>query len=404
MQVINNHCAGLDVHKKTVVACVITPQIKEIRTFGTMTNEILEMCDWMTEHGVTHVAMESTGVYWKPVYNLLEVLSINILLVNAQHIKAVPGRKTDVKDAEWIADLLRHGLLQGSYVPDREQRELRELVRYRRSLTQEKARVVNRIQKVLEGANIKLSSVATDVVGVTGRAMLTAISEGVNNPEELTRFVKGRLRSKKAALMEAMKGLIGPHQQMMLKSQLRHLGFLEQEIKEISEDIAERMTSVEEVIVQFDAIPGVGRRAAEDVLAEIGLDMSRFPTSRHLASWAKVCPGNNESAGKRISGVTGKGNRWLRSALVEAAWMASRSKDNYLSTQFKRISVRRGAKRAALAVAHTILVMMYHMLSRRTSYSDLGCAYFDHQNIQHVVRRSVNRLENLGYKVSLVPA
>jgi len=358
----------------------------------------------LTEHGVKHVAMESTGVYWKPVYNLLEVLEINILLVNAQHIKGVPGRKTDVKDAEWIADLLRHGLLQGSYVPDREQRELRELVRYRRSLTQEKARVVNRIQKVLEGANIKLSSVASDVVGVTGRAMLTAISDGIDDPEELMHAIKGRLNSKKAALKEAMTGLIGPHQRMMLKSQLRHLSFLEQEINEISEEVATRMASVEDAIVQFDAIPGVGRRAAEDVLAEIGLDMNRFPTSRHLASWAKVCPGNNESAGKRISGVTGKGNRWLRSALVEAAWMASRSKDSYLSSQFKRISVRRGAKRAALAVAHSILVIMYHILSRGTSYSDLGGAYFDQKNIQHVVRRSVSRLENLGFKVSLVPA
>ena len=404
MDVVNDRCAGLDVHKKTVVACVITPQIKKTRTFGTMTNELLEMCDWLTDQRVTHVAMESTGVYWKPVYNLLEVLNIKILLVNAQHVKAVPGRKTDVKDAEWIADLLRHGLLRASYVPDRNQRELRELVRYRRSLTQEKARVVNRIQKVLEGANIKLSSVATDVVGVTGRAMLKAISEGADDPEELMHLIKGRLNSKKAALKEAMQGLIGPHQRMMLRSQLRHLVFLEQEIEGINEEIATRMASVKDVIVQFDAIPGVGRRVAEDVLAEMGSDMSRFPTSGHLASWAKVCPGNNESAGKRISGVTGKGNPWLRSALVEAAWMASRSKNTYLSAQFKRISVRRGAKRAALAVAHTILVTMYHMLARGMSYRELGGAYFDQRNVQRVIRRSVTRLENLGFKVSIAPA
>ena len=403
MEVVNDRCAGLDVHKKTVVACLIAPQVKQTRTFGTMTNDLLEMCDWLTEQGVTHVAMESTGVYWKPVYNLLEVLNIEILLVNAQHVKAIPGRKTDVKDAEWIADLLRHGLLRASYVPDRNQRELRELVRYRRSLAQEKARVVNRIQKVLEGANIKLSSVATDVVGVTGRAMLKVISEGVDDPEELMLMVKGRLHSKKAALKEAMKGLIGSHQQMMLRSQLRHLGFLEQEIDGINQEIATRMASVEDMIVRFDAIPGVGRRVAEDILAEMGSDMSRFPTSAHLASWAKVCPGNNESAGKRVSGVTGKGNPWLRSALIEAAWMASRSKNTYLSAQFKRISIRRGAKRAALAVAHTILVTMYHMLARGESYNELGGAYFDQRNVQRVVHRSVARLENLGFKVSITP-
>jgi transposase len=369
-----------------------------------MTNDLLEMCDWLTDQEVTHVAMESTGVYWKPVYNLLEVLNIKILLVNAQHVKAVPGRKTDVKDAEWIADLLRHGLLRASYVPDRNQHELRELVRYRRSLTQEKSRVMDRIQKVLEGANIKLSSVATNVVGVTGRAMLKAISEGADDTEGLMHLIKGRLNSKKTAIKEAMKGLIGPHQRTMLRSQLRHLGFLEQEIEEIDAEIAIRMVSIEDVIVQFDAIPGVGRRIAEDVLAEMGSDMSRFPTSGHLASWAKVCPGNNESAGKRINGKTAKGNPWLRSALVEAARTASRSKNTYLSAQFKRISVRRGAKRAALAVAHTILVTMYHMLVRGTTYNDLGGAYFDQRNVKRVVYRSVTRLENLGFKVSLIPA
>lgn len=404
MNVVNDRCAGLDVHKKRVVSCIITPEAKKTLTFGTMTKDLLEMCDWLTEQRVTHVAMESTGVYWKPVYNLMEVLNIKVSVVNAQHVKAVPGRKTDVKDAEWIADLLRHGLLQASYIPDRDQRELRELVRYRRSLTQEKSRVVNRIQKILEGANIKLSSVASDVIGVTGRAMLIAISEGAEEFEEMLHLIKGRLNNKKAALKEAMNGLIGSHQRMMLKSQLRHLNFLEQEMEEINTEIATRMASLEDVITKFDAIPGVGRRVAEDVLAEMGSDMSRFPTSAHLASWAKVCPGNKESAGKGISGITGKGNPWLRSALVQAAWMASRSKNTYLSAQFKRISVRRGAKRAALAVAHIILVTMYHMLSRGTTYNDLGNAYFDQKNVQRVIHRSVTRLENLGFKVSVVPA
>lgn len=404
MEVVNDRCAGLDVHKKTVVACILTPQGKKTRTFATMTDGLLEMCDWLIDQGVTHVAMESTGIFWKPVYNLLEVLDIEILLVNAQHVKAVPGRKTDVKDAEWIANLLRHGLLQASYVPDRNQRELRELVRYRRSLTQERARVVNRVQKILEGANIKLSSVATDVVGVTGRAMLKAISEGIDDPDELMHLIKGRLNSKKAALKEAMKGLIGPHQRMMLRSQLRHLDFLEHEIEGINKEVASRMASVEDIIVRFDAIPGVGRQAAEDVLAEMGSDMNRFPTSSHLASWAKVCPGNNESAGKRISGSTGKGNPWLRSALIEAAWMAARTKNTYLSAQFKRISVRRGAKRAVLAVAHSILVTMYHMLTSGTHYSDLGGTYFDRRNLDRLVHKSVARLENLGFKVTVVPA
>lgn len=255
MNVVNDRCAGLDVHKKRVVSCIITPEAKKTLTFGTMTKDLLEMCDWLTEQRVTHVAMESTGVYWKPVYNLMEVLNIKVSVVNAQHVKAVPGRKTDVKDAEWIADLLRHGLLQASYIPDRDQRELRELVRYRRSLTQEKSRVVNRIQKILEGANIKLSSVASDVIGVTGRAMLIAISEGAEEFEEMLHLIKGRLNNKKAALKEAMNGLIGSHQRMMLKSQLRHLNFLEQEMEEINTEIATRMASLEDVITKFDAIP-----------------------------------------------------------------------------------------------------------------------------------------------------
>jgi transposase len=404
MEVVYDRCAGLDVHKKSVVVCVVTPELKKTRTFGTMTNELIEMREWLTNQEVTHVAMESTGIYWKPIYNLVESSGIQMLLVNARHIKAVPGRKTDVKDAEWIADLLRHGLLRPSYVPDRTQRELRELVRYRRSLIQERADVANRIQKVLEGANIKLSSVATDVLGVTGRAMLKAISEGVDDPDQLLTLIRGRLNSKKAALREAIEGLIGPHQRMMLKSQLRHLSFLEAEIQSVNEEIAKRMASLEAVIVRLDAIPGVGRRVAEDVLAEIGSDMHQFPTARHLASWAKVCPSNNESAGKRLSGVTGKGNRWLRSALVEAAWMASRSKDTYLAAQFKRIASRRGAKRAALAVAHTILVIIYHMISSGHCYDELGGAFFDRRNVQRVVRKSVARLEDLGFRVSLTPA
>lgn len=404
MEVIHERCCGLDVHKKTVVACVITPQGKETRTFSTMTQGLLEMADWLVEQGITHVAMESTGVFWKPIYNLLEGLDLTLLLVNAKHIKAVPGRKTDVKDAEWIADLLRHGLLRGSFIPDRPQRELRELVRYRRNLIRQRSQVVNRIQQVLEGANIKLSSVATDITGASGRAMLEALAEGDADPQALVALAKGRLRNKGSELEQALRGLMGPHQRMLLQSQLRHLDFLAQEIAQLDQEVAQRMGPFEEAIQVADAVPGIGRRAAEEILAETGVDMSRFPTEAHLSSWAGVSPGNNESAGKRKSGRTGHGNPWLRSALVEAAWAAARTKGSYLSAQYHRLAARRGAKRAILAVAHSILVIIYHLLRDGTTYQELGGNYFDHRNAQAVLRRSVRRLEGLGYRVTLEAA
>jgi transposase len=404
MEVIHERCCGLDVHKKTVVACVITPQGKETRTFSTMTQGLLEMADWLVERGVTHAAMESTGVFWKPIYNLLEGLDLTLLLVNARHIKAVPGRKTDVKDAEWIADLLRHGLLRGSFIPDRPQRELRELVRYRRNLIRQRAQVVNRIQQVLEGANIKLSSVATDITGASGRAMLEALAEGDADPQAVAALAKGRLRNKVSELGEALRGLMGPHQRLLLQSQLRHLDFLAQEIEQLDQEVGQRMGPFEEAIQVADAVPGIGRRAAEEILAETGVDMSRFPTEAHISSWAGVSPGNNESAGKRKSGRTGHGNPWLRSALVEAAWAAARTKGSYLSAQYHRLAARRGAKRAILAVAHSILVIIYHLLRDGTTYQDLGSTYFDQRNAQAVLRRSVRRLEGLGYRVTLEAA
>jgi transposase len=404
MEVIHERCCGLDVHKKTVVACVITPPGKETRTFSTMTQGLLEMADWLVERGVTHAAMESTGVFWKPIYNLLEGLDLTLLLVNARHIKAVPGRKTDVKDAEWIADLLRHGLLRGSFIPDRPQRELRELVRYRRNLIRQRAQVVNRIQQVLEGANIKLSSVATDITGASGRAMLEALAEGDADPQAVAALAKGRLRNKVSELGEALRGLMGPHQRLLLQSQLRHLDFLAQEIEQLDQEVGQRMGPFEEAIQVADAVPGIGRRAAEEILAETGVDMSRFPTEAHISSWAGVSPGNNESAGKRKSGRTGHGNPWLRSALVEAAWAAARTKGSYLSAQYHRLAARRGAKRAILAVAHSILVIIYHLLRDGTTYQDLGSTYFDQRNAQAVLRRSVRRLEGLGYRVTLEAA
>jgi len=404
MEVINERCCGLDVHKRIVVACVLTPEGSETRTFRTMTQGLLELADWLVEHEVSHVAMESTGVFWKPVYNLLEGLELTLLVVNARHIKAVPGRKTDVKDAQWIADLLRHGLLQGSYIPDRSQRELRELVRYRRNLIRERSRVINRIQQVLEGANIKLSSVVTDITGVSGLAMLGALARGETTPEQLAALARGTLRHKRAELEAALHGLMGPHQRLMLQSQLRHLEFLAQEIEQMNQEVATRLDPFEEAVQVADAIPGIGRRGAEEILAEVGTDMSRFPSRGHLSSWAKVSPGNKESAGKRKSGATGQGNPWLRSALVEAAWGAARTRGTYLSAQYHRLAARRGAKRAILAVAHTILVTLYHLLRDGTTYQDLGGNYFDQRNPQAILRRSVRRIEALGYKVILEAA
>jgi transposase len=404
MQVVYERCCGIDVHKRNLVACVITPEGKELRSFGTMTVHLLELADWLEERGVTHVAIESTGVYWKPVYNLLEGCGVELLVVNAQHIKAVPGRKTDVKDAEWIADLLRHGLLRGSYIPSREQRELRELVRYRKTLIRERSAEVNRLQKTLEGANIKLASVVSDVTGKSGRAMLEALVAGTTDPKELAGMALGQLQNKRAQLEQALYGLVGRHQQVMIAAQLRHIDFLDHEIEALSGEIEERLRPFEQSLAYLDSIPGVGRRTAEMILAEIGFDMERFPTAGHLASWAGMCPGNNESAGRRKSGRTRKGSPWLREALVEAAQTAARTRNTYLASQYHRIAARRGAKRAVVAVGHTILVIAYHLLKHQTPYTDLGANYFDEQDKMAILRRSVKRLEKLGYKVSVGPA
>jgi len=404
MNVVHERCCGLDVHKATVVACRLTPGRKEVRTFPTTTRGLLALADWLAEAGITDVAMESTGVYWKPVFNVLELTDLEIMVVNAQHIKAVPGRKTDVKYAEWIADLLKHGLLKASFIPDRGHRELRELVRYRKSLTQERNNLVNRIQKLLEGANVKLGDVVTDVMGKSGRAMLRAMVAGKTDSVELANLAKGSLRGKRAILEEALEGSVGAHQRYLLEHQLDLVDFLDRQIEELSVEIEERMRPFEPAIQQVMRLPGIGRRSAVQILAEIGVDMSRFPSHRHISSWAKVCPGNNESAGRSRSGWTGKGNPWLRAALVEAAWGAARSHKSYFAVQYNRLKIRRGTKRAAVAVAHRLLIVIYHLLRDGTIFQDLGAAFLDERQQQSVVRHSVKRLERLGYRVTLTPA
>jgi transposase len=376
--------------------------MKEIRTFGTMTADLLALADWLQEAGCTHVAMESTGVYWRPVYNLLEG-QFELLVVNAQHIKAVPGRKTDVKDAAWIAELLRHGLLRGSFIPSKPQRQLRDLTRYRSTLVQERARTLNRLQAVLEDANLKLASVVTDIYGVSARAMLEAILAGERDVETLADLARGRLRTKRDQLKEALEGRVTAHHSFLLTEHLSTLEYLDEAIERVSGEIDQRLTAEQEAIALLDTIPGVGPRAAEMLIAEIGTDMSRFPSAKHLASWAGMCPGNHESGGKRLSGKTRKGNRWLRQLLVEIAHVASKTKNTYLAAQYKRIAARRGKKRALIAVGHTILTIVYMMLMRRQPYQDLGAAYFDQREQHRVERRLVQRLERLGYQVSLQP-
>jgi transposase len=401
MEVVHPRCSGLDVHKKSVVACVMVPGRKQVRTFGTVTAELLRLGDWLQEEGVTHVAMESTGVYWKPVFNVLETTGLELLVVNAQHIKAVPGRKTDVKDAEWIADLLRHGLVRASFIPSRPQRELRELVRYRKTVVEQRSHLVQRIQKLLEGANIKLSDVASDIVGVSGTAMLRALANGESDLDRLVELAKTSLRNKREELRLALEGSFGSHQRFLLGKQLDQLEFLDGQISDLNLEVEQRVRPFEALLARLDAIPGIGQRNAEQILVEVGTDMSRFPSASHFASWAKLCPGNDESAGKRRSGRTGKGSRWLRSTMVEAAWSASRVRNSYFSAQYHRLAPRRGKRRAAVAVAHSMLIAIYHLIKDGTIYQDLGPNHFDELDRRRITHRAVRRLQALGYRVTL---
>jgi transposase len=407
MEVLYACCCGLDVHKKSITACVLWAEAKgktrkEKRRFGTFTRELLQLADWLRACGVTHAAMESTGVYWKPVWNILEG-HFEVLLVNAQHIKAVPGRKSDQKDCEWIADLLQHGLLRGSFVPPKEMRELRDLTRYRVSLAQECNRIANRVQKVLEDANLKLASVASDPLGVSGRAILKAILAGEEDTERLAEMSKGILRNKIPELRLALEGRVRAHHRFLLQELLDHQEFLEEKMAEVEAEIERRMRPFEKEVERLDTIPGVDRVTAWSLMAEVGVKMEQFPSAGHLASWAGLCPGSFESAGKRLSGRTRKGSASLRRCLCQVGSVVSQMRDNYLSAHYRRLAARRGGKRAVLAVAHTVLVMAYYILKRKESYEDLGADYFDRLNADAIRRSLVRRLERLGHRVTLEP-
>ena len=407
MQVLYPCCSGLDIHKKFVVACVLTTNAegqvqKESRTFSTMTQDLLALLDWLQAAGCTHIAMESTGSYWRPVYNLLEG-QFTLLAGNAYHMKTVPGRKTEVKDAEWIADLLRHGLIRGSFIPAPARRQLRDLTRYRTHLVEERARLTNRLQTVLEDANVKLASVVTDIRGVSARAILAALIAGETDPVVLAELARGRMRSKREVLAQAVVGRFTPHHAFLIPEHLSQLDYLEEAVERVSAEIAQRPADEQAALELLDTIPGVGQRAAEILVAEIGTAMARFPSAKHLASWAGLCPGNKESGGKRLSGKTREGNPWLRQVLIEVAHAASKTKDTYLAAQYRRLATRRGKQRALVALGHSILVMVYHILSRRRPYRELGPLYFDILDRQRVQQRLVQRLERLGYTVNLQP-
>lgn len=404
MQIVYERCAGLDVHKKSVVACLFFPENgqlhKERQTFSTMTSDLVRLREWLQERGCTHVAMESTGVFWKPIYNLLEG-HLQVFVVNAQHIKAVPGRKTDVKDAEWIAELLQHGLLRPSFIPPAWQRTLRDLTRSRSTLVEERSRVIARLQKALEDANIKLASVVSDIMGTSAQLMLHALVEGKLTPTTMAQFARGRMRGKRDQLEQALTGHFQSHHRFLITEHLTHIDTLEQGIDRLSTEIAERLLPYEKLLARLETIPGIKRRLAEIILAEIGPEMSRFPSAQHLASWAGMCPGNHESAGKRLSGKTRKGSQWLRTALVEAAHAASHCKKCYLSAHYHHIAAHRGKKRAAVALGHTLLIIIYHLLAEEKEYEELGGDYLDQVDRQSKEKRLVRQLEKLGFEVSL---
>ena len=410
MDVVYRRCCGIDVHKCTIAACVSLWEEdgairKDKRIFGTTTGELRCLAEWLSSHGIRHIAMEATGVYWEPVWNVLDRNEDwELRLINPEHCKGLRGKKTDLKDGERISELLQHGLLNSSFVPPSDIRALRDLTRHRVQLQQRRATLANRIQKLLEKGNIKLASVATDVLGVSGRAMLNRLAEGEQDPLKLAELARSRLRGKMDELVAALEGCLQEHHQFLLRELLQDLSRVEEQVVRTEQEIAKRMAPFEDVLQRLETIKGVSRVTAWTLVAEMGIHMEQFPTADHLASWAGVCPGNNESGGKRKSGKTRQGNRWLRRALCEAAWAAAHSKDNYLCAQFKRLAIRRGGKRALMAVANTILRIAYHLIAHPCVYRDLGSDYFDRGREQQLTGRLVKRLEGLGHEVTLRPA
>ena len=406
MEILHPICCGLDVHAKTVVACLIVNGKKTTRTFGTMTEELLELSDWLLEAGCPIVAMESTGVYWKPIYNVLEGVC-EVTLVNAHHVKQVPGRKTDVRDCEWIADLLRHGLLRASFIPPAPIRDLRELTRYRASLVRDRARCANRVQKLAESGNIKLSQVVSDALGVSGRRMLRALAQGERDVDRLVALADRQLEPKREQLRKALDGRLTQAQCYVLGELLDRYEETQAAITRVSAQISKEVESeqqdpfVAEAIRLLDEITGVGVEVAQVIVSEIGTDMSRFPSAKHLASWAGVCPGNNESAGKRRSGKTTKGNVALKTALTQAAWGASRKKGTYLAVRFARFKAHLGQKRAIVAIAHKILVIIYQMLSKREAYREEAIAELFRRPVEQERARLIAKLEELGVTVTI---
>ena len=405
MEVVYRCCCGIDVHKKIIVACLNQGGEQSLREFGTTTSEIKSLATWLTESGCEIIAMESTGVFWKPLYNLFELMDLDAIVVNAAHMKALPGRKTDVKDAEWIADLLRHGLLKASYIPSREQRELREITRYRKSLTEERCRETNRLQKILEGANIKLDSVVKDINRKSARKLLEKIIEDdvPTSEEEISKMIHGRMRSKLGQLVTAIEGITTPLQRKLLAQVIDHIDDLNRRIADLDKLVQDYMDEYEAAITALCDIPGIARRSAEVILAEIGLDMSRFPSAAHLCSWAGVCPGNCQSAGRRKHGKTTKGNKPLKTILTQCAKSARSVKGSYFSAQYQRIAARRGKNRATLAVAHSMLIAIYHMLRNNVPFRDLGSDYYDSFNRDRKIHGYLKRLKALGWEPDALP-
>jgi transposase len=407
MEIVHPRCCGIDVHQASLAVCVSIKEKGKSEKYqlrcGTTTQELLRLCDWLREHRVTHVAMEATGVYWKPVWHVLEG-QFELLLANPTQVKALRGRKTDLKDGERIADFLQHGLLQGSFVPPRAIQELRDLTRGRTTLKQEQARISNRILKVLEDANIKLSTVMTDVMGASGREMLRAIVQGKSDPAKLAELARGRLRGKIPVLQQAASGSLNDHHRFMLKQWFQIWEELAERIAKFDQRIGEQMRPFDLAVKTWVSLPGIERVTAWTLVAEMGIDMTQFPTAAHAASWAALCPGQEESAGKRQSGRTRKGNIWLRRALTQAAWAASRTKGSYYKAQYHRLAARKGKKRAIVAVAHSLLVTGYILQWTGRKFEDLGMDYFDRIDRERITKRLVKRLERLGHKVSLQPA